>query len=67
MAKQAGEYTEVSMDLQDLNDSIDCCRGSTVVLQICVDGNIVHTTGPVEWTGVEVIVWCSEHSAGMGR
>ena len=63
MAKQAGKYTEISLDLQGDIDGIDCCSEPEVRLELSVDGEIVYESGVVDAMGVELTVRCPEHSA----
>ena len=46
---------EISVDLQGDVDSLTCCRGSNVVLQVFVDGQeIFRSLGSVALSGVAV-------------
>ena len=56
---------EISVDLQGDLDSLTCCRGSKVVVQVFADGQEVFRSLPIEATGAEILLLCAEHGKPM--
>ena len=56
---------EISVELQGDLDSLTCCRGSKVVLQVFADGQEIFRSLPIEATGAEILLLCSEHGQPM--
>ena len=52
---------EISVDLQGDLDSLTCCSGSKVSVQVVADSQEIFRSLPIEATGVEIMLVCPEH------
>ena len=56
---------EISVELRGDLDSLTCCRGSKVVVQVFADGQEVFRSLPIEAPGAEILLLCAEHCEPM--